>query len=789
MTSAAAARSGVLDALRAQLVGDLEPAEVAERLAGALVPGLGVAAAVLLGSAAGWQRVAVRGAFDETGDPELHASVIAAFRGAPPCAIGSSGQRVVVAGLPGELAPCGVVLLAGASGDDETLLAFDHAATLAGHVLTLARVRARSRASARHAQHVASQLHQLLAASIAIGGLQDATEIVESVAQRIRVVFGGDVAVVSAVDEQGDATFALARATGRSELVDRDVVEALGLPEAAADPSAAGVVGDWLLAPMLVRRGDTQGVLAVHRDGEPFDDDDVEVVTLLAQTAGAALASSRLHRTVARSEERLRVLVDAAPAAIVETDAAGRIAWWNLAAARLFGWSARAEADAPSFPEGAIPALAEAWAEAIERDDVVASDVTVELPSGRRDLMLAVATVPPTADQGSGILTLVEDVTERRQLMEELRHAQRMDVIGQLASSVAHDFNNLLTLIAGYAELLEGEVGSAERPARLAADILATTQRASTLTGKLLTMARTKTPTPVVFSPAAVVRGLAEVLDRIVGRDVALVLEVDDDAGNVRADPDQFEQAIMNLATNARDAMPDGGTLRVSVGRAGPSGPERVRIVVADTGHGMDEATLQQAFEPLFTTKGPTRGTGLGLPAARRVVTDAGGTLHCESTPGVGTTFEIELPVVADAVAAVTELPEPAPVRAGGTVLLAEDEAGIRDLAERVLARGGYDVVAVENAEAALELAAGSGPFDVLVSDVVMGGMDGTELAQSLQGRWPGLRVVLMSGNVDETAIEALAPRSAAFLSKPFRPSELLVVVDRLLETAGAASP
>jgi signal transduction histidine kinase/ActR/RegA family two-component response regulator len=420
---------------------------------------------------------------------------------------------------------------------------------------------------------------------------------------------------------------------------------------------------------------------------------------------------------------------------------------------------------------------------------VVGRDVSaIDVAGRRRDLTVSVAALPATEERGGSLLTVVEDVTDHRQLMEELRHAQRMDVIGQLASSVAHDFNNLLTLISGYAELLAGELPEDGHSRQLVGDIQASTQRASTLTGKLLTMGRTKSPSPVTFSPVDSVRSLAEVLSRIVGADVRLELSLDDAAGNVRADPDQFEQTIMNLATNARDAMPEGGTLRLSVGPA-PGVADRVRIVVADTGEGMDAATLERCFEPLFTTKGPTRGTGLGLPAARRVVTDAGGTIGCESTPGAGTTFEILLPLVTGEVDRIASVDAAPRRRRDATVLLAEDEDGIRQLVARVLTRSGYTVLEAENGERALELAQDLGDgVELLVSDVVMGGVSGHELAVELQSRWPELLVVLVSGNIDESIIDDLRSGSSAFLAKPFRPSELLEVIDDLLASREGAA-
>jgi CheY-like chemotaxis protein len=258
----------------------------------------------------------------------------------------------------------------------------------------------------------------------------------------------------------------------------------------------------------------------------------------------------------------------------------------------------------------------------------------------------------------------------------------------------------------------------------------------------------------------------------------------------VRADPDQFEQTVLNLAVNARDAMPEGGRLSLSIAprsvtsSPGPLGVvpgDYVELTVSDTGSGMDAATAERCFEPLFTTKGPGKGTGLGLPAARRVVTDAGGAIGVRSAPGAGTTFQILLPACDEAPAAPPPVEPAVGPQETGTVLLVEDEAGIRAMVARVLAHDGFDVLEADSAEAALELAAAHEEgIDLLVSDVVMGAMSGGELAERLQAERPGLQVVLVSGNVPSSVLDALAPGSAAYLAKPFRPSQLIEVVREL---------
>jgi PAS domain S-box-containing protein len=681
--------------------------------------------------------------------------------------------------------------------DDADVAAVVDVARLVGVVVGQSRLQRRARDAARHSQRLASQLHQLIAASIAVAGLQRDAEVLDAVATRARVVFDADVVEVSLDHGPGSPLRAVTRRPG-----DGSAEEAVPPVRGPREPVREG---DWLVVPLLGRRGVARGTVAIRRrHGVASTDDDVEVAALLAQTASSALDATEMHRTILVNEERLRVLVDTAPIGIVETDLDGGVQWWNRAAAALFGWPEVGvvvpAAIAPSVPEAVRAPLVELWAAAAAGAEVTSHDLSgVELSGQRRELAASVALLPPSPGRRGSLLTVVEDVTDHRQLMEELRHAQRMEVIGQLSGSVAHDFNNLLTLIAGYAELLVIESADDERTYQLARDIQTTTTRASTLTGKLLTMGRTKLPEPVTFRPVDRVRDLAEVLDRILGADVALVLDLDASAGTIRSDPDQFEQMVMNLATNARDAMGEGGQLRVSIepahldvdaaARHGVAAGEFVSIEVVDTGAGMDEDTLSRCFEPLFTTKGPNKGTGLGLPAARRVVVESGGAIEVRSTIGEGTTFEILFPAAGEVpAAAVEEAPVPM-LTESATVLLAEDDDGIRELVARVLRHNNFDVLEAESAERALEIARDrEGPIDLLVSDIVMSGMDGAKLAAALQADRPELLVVLVSGNVDESVVDVVAEGTGTFLPKPFKPSELMAVVAELRARRADAS-
>ena len=303
-------------------------------------------------------------------------------------------------------------------------------------------------------------------------------------------------------------------------------------------------------------------------------------------------------------------------------------------------------------------------------------------------------------------------------------------------------------------------------------------------------MGRTKLPAPVVFSPVASVGELSEVLDRILGADVTLGLSLDDATGTIRADPDQFEQMIMNLATNARDAMGEGGELRVTIepqvldrDRAAALGldpGDYVRIELADTGAGMDEDTLARCFEPLFTTKGPSKGTGLGLPAARRVVVESGGSIKATSAPGVGTTFEILFPTMGEVVVADAASAPPVPTVESATILLAEDDEGIRELLAKILRHNGFEVLETESAERALESRApGRGPRPARERRR-HDRHDGWRAGGRAAGRAAGVLVVLVSGNVDATVVDVVADGTGAFLAKPFKPSELISVIAEL---------
>jgi PAS domain S-box-containing protein len=647
----------------------------------------------------------------------------------------------------------------------------------------------------RNAQRVARQLHQLIASSITLAGLRSEQDILWSLASSTRSVFNADTAIVTL--ETGPVPLYGVAQRGKKprsfEPEDPGVDE---FPSTRTGSSVPWREGDWLVAPVLERRDRARGVIAIRREStSEFAAEDREILTLLAQMASTALESAELSRTIHHSEARWRILVESAPIGIVEVDTRGQVRWWNRGAARIFAWpeydEALADGDVP-FPETSRERLEALWSDVLTGNFASGRDLSdVEIRGRRRDLMASAALLPSADDELASILTLVDDVTDHRELKSELRHAHQMETRGRVASSVAHDFNNLLTLISGYAEILATDLGSQDRAAQMVREIQTTATRASVLTEQLQAIGRTKEPTPVVLSPAVAISSIDEVLERIVGVDIEVVWSLDEPTSNVRVDADQFEQMILNLAINARDAMPSGGQLGIRVAprtvdahtalelNVAP-GPY-VAISVTDTGEGMDEATRQRCFEPLFTTKGPFKGTGLGLASARRLVEESGGSIQCRSEVGRGTTFEIHLPAVNEQASR-----EPTPLEAEGprqtaTILLAENDQRLRQLMVQVLEHSGYLVLEADSGELALELARDfEGTIDLLLSDVVMAIITGDELAQALQATNPDLLVLLMSGSEDASLLERLLPGTSSFLAKPFRPSELVTEIQGL---------
>ena len=401
------------------------------------------------------------------------------------------------------------------------------------------------------------------------------------------------------------------------------------------------------------------------------------------------------------------------------------------------------------------------------------------------------------------LVALALESAERNRLENQLAQAQKMDSIGRMAGGVAHDFNNLLTAMLGNLEFAKAGLSASDPMLAELEEIEKAARRATELTRQLLTFARRQVVQPVVVDLNALTRGAGKLLRRLIGEDVELVMLMDDQPTTVRIDPSQFEQVIVNLAVNARDAMPSGGRLTLETRQVvldtafanshpGAVPGRFVQLAVSDTGIGMDRETQRRLFEPFFTTKGPGQGTGLGLAICYGIVRQAGGNIWVYSEPGRGSTFKVHLPLMEGAPAAPTPGVKPEPVPGGHeTILLAEDEPQISGLIVRTLEERGYTVVATLNGEDAL-LAARERPgqFDALVTDVVLPSIGGQELATRLRETDPELPVVYISGYTAGAIAESdLLGESTAFLPKPFTPKELARRLRDVLDHRKPAPP
>ncbi|MGD8866852.1 MAG: ATP-binding protein [Gemmatimonadales bacterium] len=399
-----------------------------------------------------------------------------------------------------------------------------------------------------------------------------------------------------------------------------------------------------------------------------------------------------------------------------------------------------------------------------------------------------------------------ESPAERRRVQRELsekeriHQAARLESLGQLAGGISHDFNNVLSAILSYCELLLYQVDSASPLRQDVVEIQKAANRGAALAGQLLAFSRKRESLLSVMSLNDVVDELVDMLGRLLGRGVKLNTRLDPALGYVKADATQLGQVVMNLVVNARDAMPDGGTITIETANveldeeyaaAHPSGKPgpHVMLAVSDTGFGMDEETQSRIFEPYFTTKGPGKGTGLGLSTVYTIVKDSGGNIWVYSTPAVGTTFRVYLPQVSEAGAPLVARKAPAELPGGReTVMVVDDEEGLRLLMSRVLERSGYSVLVAGDGQSALELAGGyEGPIHAMITDLMLPEMTGLDLAERLVGSRPEMKVLYISGHGDLDVVRPGAFKPGmAFLQKPFTPSALVGKLRHALDTSAS---
>lgn len=446
-------------------------------------------------------------------------------------------------------------------------------------------------------------------------------------------------------------------------------------------------------------------------------------------------------------------------------------------------WETPWFAETPGMPEmvkNAIPTVA--------NGATVRQEIHVNLPRG--GWRWFDFTIRPIRDATGAVVALVPEAvetTERRLAEEALRQSQKLEAVGQLTGGVAHDFNNLLTPIIGSLDMLHRRGVGGERERRLIDGALQSADRARTLVQRLLAFARRQPLQPVAVNVSTLIHGITELIDSTSGPQISVIVDVPEGLPPAKADPNQLEMAILNLSVNARDAMPDGGRLRIAASHIAPDadrpislGPgEYIRVSVADTGTGMDAATLARAIEPFFSTKGVGRGTGLGLSTVHGLAAQLGGALTLESTPRVGTVVQLWLPVSVERhqapKAGIVEAPDFAAV---GTALLVDDEDLARESTADMLGEFGYEVVQASSAEDALRTIDSGREVAILVTDYLMPGMTGADLARAFQARRPGKPVLIVSGYAEAEAIASDLPR----LVKPFRKADLAALLWPLVQ-------
>ena len=504
-------------------------------------------------------------------------------------------------------------------------------------------------------------------------------------------------------------------------------------------------------------------------------------------------------------------MLDASPNAIVAIDADARIVYANPQVARTFGYAVEELLGQPVeklLPVRVIDRHVDHRKAFIANPVARPMGIGLDLSGRRRDgteFPVEISLSPLQTETGLQVFATVVDITARKTAEAQLLQAQKLESIGRLAGGIAHDFNNMLFAIRGYAEMLEEDLGPERRSEldldlahRNAAAIGTVVDRASQLTSQLLAFSRRQIVTPRVVDLNEGIRTVEPMLRRLIGERVELRLALDASAGRVRADSGQLDQILVNLVVNARDAMPDGGRVTIETGNVvfdlgyaiehfdvtpGPF----VMLAVSDTGQGMDRETREHVFEPFFTTKELGRGTGLGLATIYGIVKQAGGHIWLYSEPGRGTTFKLYFPRVDEPVEeGGADAGEPRDAARRGTVLVVEDEPAVRDMTRQVLRRAGWNVIEVANgADAWGMVEAMRQPIDALVTDVVMPGLSGIELAERVLDRYPAIRVALLSGYTAETLdLERILARGVVFVAKPVSSRDLLAAIE-----IGAARP
>jgi two-component system, cell cycle sensor histidine kinase and response regulator CckA len=506
----------------------------------------------------------------------------------------------------------------------------------------------------------------------------------------------------------------------------------------------------------------------------------------------------RAAEALRRSEASFRSVIVGAPYGIYRADMTGKFVMVNSALETMLGYKSQEELLEANLATNVYryPAEHQKINELLLRDKRF-KDVEVEWKRKDGSFIVVRCSGWPAKDENSThIEVFAEDVTERRVLERQLRMAQKMEAVGRLSGGIAHDFNNLLGVIIGYIQVIKRSINRESPSYEYAEEIEKASQRAVSLTRQLLAFSRQQVLEPIILNLNTLLSDMEKMLPRLIGEDIHLNLNLGPAIGQVKADSGQVEQVVMNLAVNARDAMPDGGRLTIQTANVeldaafarehqGSIPGQYVMLAVTDTGTGMDPETQAQIFEPFFTTKDRDRGTGLGLATVYGVVKQSSGYISVESEVGKGASFKIYLPRIEQAVTTQSEISEPPlTVRGCETVLLVEDAEPLRKLAHMFLKGNGYQVLpAAEGSEAQRVAAQSAGPIHLLLTDVVMPGINGRVLAERLAPFHPGMKVLYMSGYTDSfIAGHGVLEEGIHLLHKPFTEEALLRKVRELLD-------
>jgi two-component system, cell cycle sensor histidine kinase and response regulator CckA len=568
---------------------------------------------------------------------------------------------------------------------------------------------------------------------------------------------------------------------------DRAVVQSGEVKTYEETATAAGVTRTYLSTkgPFREANGQIVGLLGISRD---------------------ITDRKRAEEEMRQSQQKLHIHFEHTPLAVVEWDLEFRVTAWNPSAERIFGYS-RQEAlgQHASFivPPQFRQHVDQVWQGLLKQSGGTRS-ANDNLTKDGRMISCEWSNTPLVDDSGRvlGVASLAHDVTERVALEERLRQSQKMEAVGRLAGGVAHDFNNLLTVILGYSQILAEGVPAGSRLADSTAQIKSAADRAAGITRQLLAFSRKAVLSPRVINLNDIMLNLDSLLRRLIGEDIEVLTVPLNDLGSVKADPGQIEQVIMNLALNARDAMPRGGKLTLETSNEQldesyarghqPVEPGRyVMLAVSDTGHGMAPETQARIFEPFFTTKEVGKGTGLGLSMVYGIVKQSGGYIWVYSEPDRGTTFKIYLPRVDQPAEATDGEHRPRSVQRGTeTILLVEDDSQLRQLSSSVLAHCGYKMLVAGSPEEGLAICkANHRDIRLLITDVVMPRMNGRQLAEQIAQVSPNIKVLYISGYTSNAIVHyGVLDPDLWFLPKPFTLSALMAKVREVLDSSASAS-